>query len=369
MNLNFAAALAALGADAAFTIANAARPAGDYIFNTLLPEQNRAGYSISGGNMTVRSIMAGLAAMDSPYPPGGFVESEAFTEQTAKLANEVTLTEQALRHLQEFMSRVSNSGANTTEALAQEALNFLDKLIIQPHLDAMEWLRGKCLVDGAIDWTFGNKRLLVDYGIPAANKLTARTGNDAYGGSASKFWADVTLLKRALRGNVRAYIAHSSTVDAIRYNPVNSVMAVEGNGTITFRRTVNSGANLPLDNSDVITIIVYDREGEILVPSAPGTTAIVPFMEPGKLLAVGNNSRSGYVVGQGSVTDDPDDALALGYTHIAPTVEGGGRMGRWSELYIPQAMPWQLNARGVTNGLPVLEAPKKVAIATTELPA
>jgi hypothetical protein len=372
MNLNFVAALAALGEGAAFRIANEARPMSDYVFNTLLPEQNRPTFHVSSGGMTVRATMAGLVSMDSPYPPGGLVESSEFAENTAKVANEVFLTEQALRHLQDWMLRTGRGGAGSPEALAQEALNFLDKVIIQPHLDTAEWLRGQALVHGEIVWEFGGKRLDVNYGVPAANFLPTRTGAEAYGAAGSVFWQDIVRLRRALRGNVRAIIAHSETIDAIRYNEANAMATVaEGGNSITFRRFVrNTETNQAItgqfspDTGDNVTLIAYDREGEMLNPADPTTTIILPFMPRGKLLAIGNNTRSGYIVGQGS-TDTPDDE-GLGYTHIAPTVEGG-RPGRWAELYTPERMPWQLNGRGVTNLLPVIEAPAKIAVATTEL--
>lgn len=368
MFLNFAAVLATLGADAAIRVANAARPAGDYLFAQLLPERNVPTYDVRSGNMTVRSIMAGLAAMDSPYPPGGVVELSSFLENTAKLANEATLPEQALRHMQDTLLRLGIVGtAAANERLVEESLNFLQKVIVQPHLDAMEWLRGEALVTGAIAWQFGNIELAVDYGVPLANMLPARAGNDAYGGSASKFWDDVRLLRRTLRGNVRAIIAHPDTIDVIRYNAVNAVAAVEESaGGVTFRR-LNSQGGFTQDTGDTVRIIAYDREGEIINPADPSTTIIVPFMPAGKLLAVGNNTRSGYRVGQGS-TEDPDDANSLGYTHIGPTVEGGGRPGRWSRLYTPEARPWSLKGQGVTNGLPVIEAPEKIAVATTAMP-
>lgn len=368
MFLDFIAAIAALGTGAAVRIANAARPAGDYLFNTLLPEQNRPSYSVQSGNMTIRATMAGLVAMDSPYPPGGLVESSEFHEQTAKIANEVSLSEQALRTLQDFMLRMGLGGTGTTEALAKEALNFLDKVILQPHMDTAEWLRGQALVFGAIDWTFNRKRLQVDYLFPAGNFLTPRTGNDGYGGSTSKFWVDVRLLRKALKGNVRAIIAHPDTIDMIRYNPVNSLVTVaEGDGSITFRRTVNNGASFSPDQGDTVTFVSYNKEGEMLNPADPENPVVMPFMERGKLLGVGNNASSGYQVGQGSVVDAPDDSNILGYTHIAPTTEGGGRPGRWADIYTPQNMPYALNGRAVSNILPVIEAPSKVAVATTDM--
>lgn len=368
MFLNFRAVVAALGQGAAFRIANGRRPPGDYLFNTLLPEELRFSYSIESGQMIVRSTMAGLAAMDSPYPPGGVVETSTFLERSAKLANQVPLSEQTLRTLQEMLMRLQVNGQPTNQAAAEQALNFLDKVIIQPHIDVMEWLRSRALVYGAINWTFNRKTLVVNYGVPSGNFLTARTGTAHYGGSASAFWTDIKLLRQKLK-SVRAYIAHPTTIDLIRYNTVNSVVTVaeDANG-VTLRRIVSSTGQFTQDAGDVLRIVSYDKEGEILDPTDPDSTVIIPFMPPGKLLAVGNNQRTGFAVGvaRGS-TDNPQDDNRLGYTHIAPTVEGGGAPGRWANLYTPENEPWQLIGRGVTNGLPVIEAPEKIAVATTDL--
>lgn len=380
MNLDFAAALAELdrtagnGTSAAFTLANSARAPGDYLFNTLLPEITMYGYSVQSSSMTVRSTMAGLVAMDSPYPPGGMVELSKFLEESAKIGNEVMLNEQTLRLLQDMVMRMQLNGTPTNEVAANEALNFLDKVIIQPHLDTAEYLRSECLVYGAINWTFNKKTLAVDYGVPAANFLTARTGTAAYDDTASAFWTDIRLLRRAVK-RVRAFIAHPETIDAARYNPVNQMYAVsESNGQITFQRWArnSSGESLPgipsNDTSDRVTFILYDKEAEILDLTTPGRTVVMPFMPRGKILAVGDVTNDGYVPGQGS-QDQRTDPKRLGYTHIAPTTEGGGRPGRWAQLYVPEHSPWQLNGRGATNLLPVLERPDMIAVATTEMPA
>lgn len=368
MNLNFAEAIAALGANASFRIANAQRPPANYLFNTLLPEMAKPSYYVDSGTMTVRSTMAGLVGMDSPYPPGGMVEMNTFLEQSAKMAIDVPLHERTLRAIQEMLTQLQIGGGNTKEALAQEALNFLNKVIIQAMLDRAEWLRGQALVDGAINWTFNGINLVVDYGVPAANFLTSRTGNDAYNGSASKFWTDVRAAQTKLRYSVRAVIAHSDTINAIVDNSVNAALITSQSvGGMSIRRYKDEAGNTiqSSDARDMLTLIAYDEEGEILDPTNAGATITVPFMPTGKLLFVGNNNRSGYRVGQGS-TDDPTEDLALGYTHLAPTVEGGSP-GRWAQLITPQDAPWQLRGRGVQNLLPVLEAPAKIVVATSTI--
>jgi len=78
-------------------LANQARPGGDYLFNTFLPEQNRGDYQAKTGRMIIRSVMAGLVGMDSVFPEGGFMEQSAFNEQIPKIAIAVSLNEEQIR--------------------------------------------------------------------------------------------------------------------------------------------------------------------------------------------------------------------------------------------------------------------------------
>src|SRR6185436_2771739 len=105
-------------------------------------------------NMIVRTTMAGLVGMDSPYPPGGTVELSSFLENSAKIATTNTLTEGALRQLQAMMRQMQFDGTLSNDFLAQEALNFLQKVVIQALMDTDEWLRGQALVYGLLNWTF-----------------------------------------------------------------------------------------------------------------------------------------------------------------------------------------------------------------------
>lgn len=368
MNFNFAQALAALPADAAFQIANEARPPASYLFATLLPERPVYDYQAKSGSMTVRTTMAGLAAMDSPYPEGGLIEVETFSENTAKVANRVRLPESALRQLQNMVKELMLNNQPTLQVLQNEALNFVDKLIVQAHLDSFEWLRGQALVTGGIDWTFNKKRLLVDYGIPSDNFLTNRTGNDKYSGSSSYFWADVRSARKLLKRSIRAAIAHPDTIDDIIYNDANTIWNVVDNGSVVTitRRAGGTSTGDQAEQSEQyrISLIPYGLEGEIMDLANPGQTTTVPFMPRGKVLFIGNEARPRYIVGEGST---PEIQNALGYTHLAPTVEGGGRPGRWSRVYTPEQEPWALEAQGVSNGLPVIENVNLIVVASTDM--
>lgn len=378
MEFNFAAALEDIGQAGLVQIANDARPPGVYMFADILPERLMPVYHVENASMIVRPTMAGLVGMDSPYPGGAVMEMSSFMEETAKIANEVGLTEKAIRTIQGILQTLRGTETSLTDRLVDEALNFYNLVIIQPHLDAFEWMRGQVLCQGKLDWTYNGKELLVDYGIPAGNYLPVRAGNEAYHMPGSLFWQDIRTLRRLLRHNVRVILSHSETLDGIRYNLANQMGVIaEGDNTITFRRYLrnDAGAALPgqfsPESSDVVTIVTYDREGEVLNPADTSTTLKLPFMQRGMLLAIGNNTETGYIPGRGAQEDDPEDGNALGYTHLAPTVENGGRPGRWGELYVPQNAPWSLHGRAVTNGLPVINAGAeyKIAAARTEMPA
>jgi hypothetical protein len=159
--------------DAMWQVANQnpANAAQNYMLLGLMPEMQKPGYQAQINNLVIRSTMAGLAGMDSPYPTGGAMQLRTFLENTAKIANEVLLSEQAQREMQDMVRMMMFNNEPTQDYLLGSVLNFADKIIAQAHFDTFEWLRGQALATGTIDWTYNNKNLVVDYGIPAANKL------------------------------------------------------------------------------------------------------------------------------------------------------------------------------------------------------
>jgi hypothetical protein len=373
LNFNFQSVFESeLGPDAVFRIANEMRPPADYLFNTLLPERRETSYVVEAGNMTVRATMAGAVGMDSPYPPTGIVEAGTFLQKAVKIANESKLTEANLIRLQQILMNLQISGGNSKSALAQEALNFLNKVVIQPHFDRAEWMRAQALVTGAINWTYNDLNVNVDYGVPAANILSQRTSTAAWDESASAFWDDIALLYSALRYDVRAFIVHPDTLLAITGNTANNLEILNqerfaaGGSSVTVRRLLGSNERPSRDFRDSVTLVSYGDEGEIVDTSNPGQTIKVPFMPQKKILAIGNAGRRGYVVGEGA-TPDPQDDFALGYTHVGPTVEGNGTPGRWAQLYTPEHLPMQLHGRGASWVLPVIMQPSLIAVASSEI--
>lgn len=371
MQLNFTEVLRQLGADAAFRIINAARPPSDYVLAGILPEQPRATYDVKNGAMTIRTTMAGLVGADSPYPPSGAVEATTFNEQTAKIANQVTLPEMVQRELQYLLATLGDN-PQSTEAARNTVLNFVDKLLTQAHLDTMEYLRGQALSTFGLDWTFNKKRLQVDYGDPGGHLFAQRTGNNGYGGSTSKFWDDHKAARTKLKQSVRLIVAHPNTVDMIVMNPVNNIIITSqdlATGTYGIVRNVQGTAGGVVqpsaDQRERVQIIGYGLEGEVLDPANPGRTIAFPFVPEGVLIYVGDPVPSGFRVGMGSVAENINNQVAIGYTHIGPTVEGGGRLGRWADVYVPEREPWQVVGRAVTNGMPVIEDPTKLVVLNT----
>lgn len=371
MDLNFAAVLASLGPDAAFRIINQARPPADYLFNTFLPERPRATYDAKAGSMTIRATMAGMSGMDSPYPPGGAITGRAFHEQTTKITQHVPLPEALLRELHQLLQAVG-ADVSSDQVMQQTVLNFIDKVLVQAQLDTAEWLRGQALTTLALDWNFNGIHLEVDYGAPAGHLFAQRTGTAGYGGSASVFWADHRAALAKLKNQVRAIIGHPNTINMIISNTVNNIVLTAqdlATGSYSFVKNLGVVATGPFipspDTRERVSMIGYGLEGEVLDPATPTLPEIVPFLPEGLLIYVGNPSPRGFQVGLASTTESETNELPVGFTHIGPTTEGGGRPGRWSQVYTPENMPMQIHGRTAANILPVIEDPAKIVVLST----
>jgi hypothetical protein len=368
----FADAIEALQQGATvFNLANQARPGANYRFAEILPEIGRASYRAKTATMRIRATMAGMVGMSSPYPSGGARDTSRFDEATIKLANDIRMEEEDIREIQEFLRNLQiNSGA-TNEAAIEQVLNFMDKVVIQPHLDTAEWLRGQALLTGAIDWTFNGIHVEVDYGIPAGNLLSQETGSNGWGGSTSKFWDNIRQLKSLLKQDVVGFWAHPDTIDMIVSNPANNLYISAQNtltGQVTLNRYVSvlSVPALSTDVRDTITLIPHGDEAEVydLTALPLKQTKNVLFFPKGAILAIGRPRRNQWIVGAGS-TPEPT-IVQLGYTHLAPCVESGGTVpGRWARAFTPENQPWQLAGQGASNLLPVIEDPKRIAVASS----
>lgn len=375
--VSFASALDTLraeggGADPAFRIINGARTPADYLWEQFLPTRQVNTYDVKAGALKIVPTMAGLVGMDSPPAPGGIMDVATFIGSTAKIGQIHTLTEGFMRDLHQFLQAM-RSDIERDEAMVRTAMNFINLLMLQSLLDREEALRGELFTTAFTDWTFNGKNLAVDYGVPTGNILTSRTGNDRYGGSTSKFWTDYRNARSILKGQVRAVIAHPDTIDQIVSNDVNKIITTSDNfaGPVRIIKNVGVLATGPLiespDARDATTIIGYGKEGSILDPANPGETISVPFCMTGRVVVIGNAPPQGFGVDQGATEEQVEDSVALGYSHLAPTVEGKGVVGRYARVWTPDEEDWQLRGKTVENFLPVLTAPTRVVIMRTDM--
>lgn len=357
-----------------FTIANEARPGSNYLFNAILPERLRRGYSAKAGSMTIQSTMSRLVGMDSPYPRGGTMKAASFEHKIAKTAIELPFPEEMLRELREIVNDVFNNTMDDHQQVLETMFNFTDKLLVQPLLDTAEWLRAQALITGEIDWQSDDIHLSVDYGIPAGNFLPARTGNNRYGGSTSQFWTDWHEAQRILKNRVRLVAMNTNTMQQILYNPANNIKPLridEQNGIFEFQRYTTIGGNVVVsdDIRDRFTAFTYDDAGEVIDSTDPtsGNTVDVPYLPDGAVLFIGQNDRKAFEIGTGSTDESENTPLQIGYTHIGPTEEGNGRLGRWANAFVPQGREWQFVGQAVQNLLPVIDRPELIVNATTAM--
>lgn len=378
MEFDLRDAIGSLDRTDVFEIANGARPANDYLGNKILPNINMDTYDVSGGSMTIQTTMAGLQGMDSEPTEGGYAESSEYKGNTGKISIRSVLPERMLRQLQQMMLRATAERKDTTDLIQETGLNFYNKLIIQAILDREEWLKWQVLTTGKLDWTFNGINLKADYKVPTENFLPARTGNNRYGGSSSKLWEDIYLMYEKLNWEVSAFLLHPTLLREIMANAlVNQLQFVSQNmqtGVFSFKRVISrNGVNeISADPRDTFTVIAYGKEGVVRDMNNLGSIKKVPFLSPGAFIALGKpvDSSNIFIINQGSTPPpDLDSPVRLGYGHRAPTVEGGGRPGMWGKIWVPENEPEKIFARGVDNFLPVLEAEKRLVVASSQIGA
>lgn len=373
--ITFQDAIATLTPADMVQVAREARPSSEYALMDFLPDELRPGYDVGTATMTIKPTMAGMVGTDSVFPPGGAMEIARFMQRTAKLAISIPISEEMLRDVQAFQAAQIIAGATVNnETVVEQAFGFYRGVVLQSLWDRKEWLRGQALGYGAIQWRFGDSSLSIDYGLPTGNRLPERTiaNGDAYHLTGSKFWDDVRAMQKVFRvGGGIVGVLHPDTIDAIITNSANDIfVASDADGVFRLRRYANIKGNTQLsdDARDSVTLMSYGQGGEIIDPDkTDGTTKIVNFFDPGRIAWVGRGVDRGWRVTQGA-RPDPANDFALGYYHVAPTVEGGGVAGAWGRLLTPQDYPWMLRGEAVENGLPVILNPKRLVIAVSEMP-
>lgn len=394
MQFNFQQIIEALNAglpasdNFAFAMARATVVPNEYVLNQILPNENRPDYHIDGGSMTIYPTMLGQAPMDSPYPPMGAMSSSQFFENTTKIAGQMFFPEKAQRDLQAWEKTLIMMGFNdgrsagdingtltldangnpnmdTINGRRLNALLGLSRTMLKAHWDTQEWLKGQGLCFGAINWTYNKIPLVVDYKIPAANKRT-RAGAAAYNSTTggSMFWTDMRWLTTML-SDFRI-IMNSRTYYSIIDNEKNNIRVVVNEGmNREIVKIVGTTEQSSPDQRDRVRITLYDKSGTV-INAKTGALESLPFIPDGKIIVVGNTQADGFELIQGSVAD-PANNYRLGYTHIAPTVEGGGRPGIWARIYTPEQKPMQVMAETAVNELPVILNGKKLIILTTDI--
>ena len=379
MQFNFAAIIEQLNArlpksdNFAFRIARASVVPADYVFNSILPQEDRMGYHVDGGTMTITPTMLGMVPMDSPYPPMGAISTTTFFENTTKLGGQMFFPEKFQRDLisweQSIASLGFNDGASTgsiassINARRLEAVIGFANMVAKAHWDTNEFLRGQALTLGLLNWTYSDIPLSVNYNVPSANLPAQRTGTAAYNGSASTFWTDIRWVYTKLENP--QFIMNTNTWLAIIGQAANNIRVVVNEGGVReIVRFVGTTETNSTDMRDRVRIVIYNKSGSVI--KADGTLQAKPFLPDGKIICVGRATPDGFEFTQGSVAN-PDNDLRLGYTHIAPTIEGQGRPGPWARIFVPEARPYQLIAETAGNMLPVILNPNRLVVLDTTI--
>ncbi len=368
MILNFAEALTSVGGNPKiYQLTRQYNPSKDkpYLLLRFLPEIEKASFSVNGGSIAIYPTMAGLVGTNSNYPPAGESQIRAFFQSTAKVGMSYVMDENMLRGMREHVDgKFASDGGDKTKILAREMVSFYQSMVLGSLHSTTEWMRGRALC-GAIEWAYNGVKLTVDYNIPAGNKRD-RVGGEAYDQDGSKFWEDTNAARAALDGDIKTVLMNNKTFDGIRQNPANKITTLElddeNNRYLLQKRKDND--DLSEDIAHKLVVTVYNRSGLKIVPGKTGEgakTEKVRFIPDGKTIFIGAQDTEAYRIGQEERAPD-----AIGYTHIAPTIEGGA-MGRWGRIYVPDDKQYQLNVEGAQNLLPVIENPENLFVLTTEL--
>lgn len=375
----FATITAALsGGNSLIRLANTPPAAAEYLLTGVLPRETRPDFDVRGGTLKINTVMAGLTGMDSPYPQGSSISLSTFSEKTAKIAMTLPLSEEHQRELNKFLDQAAlgRLGNRTRGDLMQEAaLNLYEKGCIQALDDTEEYLRAKALMTGQISWTFNKKTLTVDYNVPAGNIFAKRTGTDGYGGSTSKFWADYLAADETVQG-ADMLLMSNATLNKVLNNPAHSIRVISDIYSpqrnirrVQVVRSVQTASGITVgDDRDArysVTLTAYLRKGNIVDPTTPGGVIQVAMVPDNKIAVIGRRETNQLI----SVDGTGVQQYSLGYTHIAPTIEGqnsGSPLGRWGRVYTPENRPWELIAEAVENCLPVIEAPERLVILETD---
>lgn len=372
MNMTWAEIIAALSAGRQLIqIANTSPDAAEYISERWLPRVQMPDFDVEAGQMEIQTVMAGHVGLDSKLPKGSALQLSNFKGKIAKFGQSLELGEEEARQLHKYllMAQAGQAAGRTVQDFMGEAgLNLYTKGPVQACDDTAEYLSLQALTKGKIDWTFNGRRLFVDYKVPAANRVSL-TGAQRLSGPESGFWAMLSRGEKAIKGSVGVLMSQN-TLQEVLDNPVHRIeilsdvyspqrnvrtvrirklprMVANADGTIGYTAETTS------DQSTSATLIGYGREGQIVDPTEQGETIGVPMVADNVIALIGRNDSRQLV----SLSGTPIPENALGYVHVAPTVEGmwrGEPLGRWGRLFTPEDDPYMLVAEMVENSLAVI---------------
>lgn len=352
----------------------AARTPADYLLTRFLPEVNKPTYSWTAGGYQIRTTLAHIVSMDTPALGGGLIETTVASGQTLKSGFRENFPEAVLRDLQAWLAVDATTGGDRA---VQQVLNFYQKFLLQSQWDLRELARARFLsgTPGKVSLTAQNGQAVeVDFNLPSSHILTSRTGTSGYAGTASKFWEDYRAARRLLGYAPMVGLCHPETADITVHNEANNIAFDQANGEYRVRRfDRRDSANVP--TGDSLTLLTYNKQAEVMRVDGSGNVVYdkVNFIEPGKITWIATGAPSMALDMELGSAEEPlsaeDRALALGYTHIGPTVEGGGAVGMFTDIYTVPDEPWALKAHSYANWMPVADNVKRIVVASTEIPA
>lgn len=385
MQFNFAEIIAEQNANLpamdnfAFAMARTRVVPAEYLWNTVLPVMPKASYYVKGSSMRIYPTMTGLVPMDTPYPPMGAMTSEQFFENTTKVGGVMNFPEATLREMREWaaseFSRIADgSGLDAARTMRKEmlvnAVLRMSEVMLKGQWDTMEYCRSRALTKNQIDWTYGKINLKVDYGVPAAN-IRSYSGTDSFYNTGSKYWTAMRYVYTRLAAGFTQVMNYQTYLSIIN-NPANNIVVTNdvrlGNGLSrkTVRYFDRSLTNyVAVDNRETQDIICYDKSGTVIDKN--GALKHLPFIDDGDIVFIGAEKPEGFEIFDGS-TDDPTREYELGYTHLAPTEEGG-QSAIWQRVFTPEDKPYQLQGETASNFLPVIINPNRIVQIHTAMPS
>lgn len=373
------------GDNFAFRLARNANMPQDYLFNRMLPRENRATWHTTGGTMTITPTILGDVAMDSDPAPMGNLAATLFSENISKFGGQMFFNEQQQRELIQMedearlnalrngmgggagdidgqfrmFAETGRADNGTVNGRRINTLLGIVKSIQISHWNTSEFNAGEAMTEGKLQYNFSDLEMNIDYKIPTTN-IFDYAGNDRFDQSASKWWTFVRAVNRILK-NPMFYMNSNSYFDIVD-NDVNKIQEIDITGNVRRLRKYRDDAIVQKnDANERMSVNIYDKAGSIMDVESKSLVS-KPFLKDKRVVVVGELQADVIELTLGGM-EDPDNNLRVGYTHIGPTVEGGGRSGIYANIYTLPQKPQQLFTDTYVNMLPVILNPKKIIIA------